>query len=196
MALTRKYLSALGIESDKVDEIINAHSETVDALKEQRDEFKAEAERLKPYEEKYQKLKESVDDTLPEKYESLQKEYDEYKEKVKTNETTRAKTTAYKGLLEQVGIKGKRADKIMQVTSLDSFSLDKDGNIKDAEKISDSIKEEWADFIPTVDKKGAETDTPPANKGGGTKTKEEIMAIKDTEARQQAIAENHELFGF
>ena len=28
MALTRKFLSALGIESDKVDEIISAHTET------------------------------------------------------------------------------------------------------------------------------------------------------------------------
>ena len=31
MALTRKFLAALGIEADKIDEIINAHSETVDA---------------------------------------------------------------------------------------------------------------------------------------------------------------------
>ena len=44
MALTRKFLSALGIEEDKVDEIIKAHTETVDALKEQRDELKADAE--------------------------------------------------------------------------------------------------------------------------------------------------------
>ena len=45
MALTRKFLSALGIEADKIDEIINAHSETVDALKEERDNFKSNAEK-------------------------------------------------------------------------------------------------------------------------------------------------------
>ena len=32
MALTRKFLTAMGIEDDKIDEIITAHSETVNAL--------------------------------------------------------------------------------------------------------------------------------------------------------------------
>ena len=36
MALTRKFLSALGIEEAKIDEIISAHADTVNALKEQR----------------------------------------------------------------------------------------------------------------------------------------------------------------
>lgn len=33
MALTRKFLAAMGIEADKIDSIIDAHTETVDALK-------------------------------------------------------------------------------------------------------------------------------------------------------------------
>ena len=37
MALTRKFLSALGIEEAKIDEIISAHVDTVNVLKEQRD---------------------------------------------------------------------------------------------------------------------------------------------------------------
>ena len=44
MALTRKFLSAMGIEQDKVDEIINAHVEVTDALKEERDRYKADAD--------------------------------------------------------------------------------------------------------------------------------------------------------
>ena len=47
MALSRRFLAALGIESDKVEEIITAHAETVDALKAERDEFKADAEAYK-----------------------------------------------------------------------------------------------------------------------------------------------------
>ena len=46
MALTRKFLTALGIEADKVDEIINAHAETVDALKAERDTYKDKAEKF------------------------------------------------------------------------------------------------------------------------------------------------------
>ena len=37
MSFTRRFLSALGIEAEKIDEIINAHIEVVDGLKEERD---------------------------------------------------------------------------------------------------------------------------------------------------------------
>ena len=46
MAFTRKFLSALGIEADKVDQIIDAHTEVTDALKSERDKYKADAEKL------------------------------------------------------------------------------------------------------------------------------------------------------
>ena len=50
MRLTRKYLSALGIDADKIDEIIEAHMETVNALKSELDDAKAnsgDAEKVK-----------------------------------------------------------------------------------------------------------------------------------------------------
>ena len=40
MSLTRKMLKAMGIEDEKIDQIIEAYTETVDALKEQRDQYK------------------------------------------------------------------------------------------------------------------------------------------------------------
>ena len=49
MAFTRKFLSAMGIEADKVDEIINAHIEVVDGLKEERDNFKKNADKAYPH---------------------------------------------------------------------------------------------------------------------------------------------------
>ena len=39
MSLTRKFLSAMGIEEDKIEQIIDAHTDTVNALKEARDGF-------------------------------------------------------------------------------------------------------------------------------------------------------------
>ena len=60
MALTRKFLSALGIDADKVDEIINAHTETVDALKNERDKYKADAEKLPEVTRELTSLKETV----------------------------------------------------------------------------------------------------------------------------------------
>ena len=46
MSLTRKMLKAMGIEDEKIDQIIEAHTETVDGLKEQITQYKASAEKL------------------------------------------------------------------------------------------------------------------------------------------------------
>ena len=44
MGLTRKFLKGMGISDEQIDAIIDAHTETVDALKAQRDELKANAD--------------------------------------------------------------------------------------------------------------------------------------------------------
>ena len=46
MALTRKFLKALEIEGDKADQIIEAHTETLDGLKASLDAAQADAGRL------------------------------------------------------------------------------------------------------------------------------------------------------
>ena len=46
MALTRRALKAMGIEDEKIDEIINMHTETVDGLKADVAKYKADAETL------------------------------------------------------------------------------------------------------------------------------------------------------
>ena len=71
---------------------------------------------------------------------------------------------------------------------------DKDGNVKDSKDIVKSLKTEWADFIVTEGVRGASTSNPPANTGGGKMSKDEIMKIKDTAERQQAMLENKDLF--
>ena len=58
------------------------------------------------------------------------------------------------------------------------------------------IEKDWADFKVTTTTKGAQVENPPANNGKAKRSVDEIMAIKDDAARQRAIAENHELFGF
>jgi coenzyme F420-reducing hydrogenase delta subunit len=198
MALTRKFLAALGIEADKVDEIIKAHSETVDGLKEQIDSYKADAEKLPAVTEERDKLKEAVKndrtEELQKKYDDLKSEYDNYKSDVKGKEVKASQTKAYKELLKEAGVSEKRIDTILKVTDLSKVDFDKENNVKDADKVKESIKSEWADFITTTSSKGADTTTPPANTGGA-KTKDEILAIKDPSERQAAIAENHELFG-
>ena len=88
----------------------------------------------------------------------------------------------------------KRMDAILKVSDLDGFDLDEEGKIKDAKKVTEAVKEEWADFIVKESTKGAETSTPPANGGGAAMTKDEIMKIRDPMERQNAIAANMGLF--
>ena len=201
MALTRKFLTAMGIEAEKIDEIISAHSDTVTALKEDRDKYKADAEKVPSMQKELDSLRKTVEDNndeeYKEKYEKIKKEFDDFKNDLKAKEDRTAKANAYKSLLKEVGISDKRIDSVLKVSNeiIDGLKVDSDGKIKDADKVKDSIKDEWSDFISKEGVKGADTNNPPSNNGGGKMTKEEIFKIKDASDRQKAIVENHELFG-
>lgn len=174
MALTRKFLSALGIEAEKIDEIIEAHTDTVNALKEERDKYKSDAEALPGVQKELDELKEAAeknpDGAYKEQYDKLKKEYDDFKADIDAKEVKAKKQEAYKALLAEMGVSDKRHASIVKVTSLDDFELDKDGKFKKADEIKESIKSEWADFIQTKETKGAETATPPAGDNGGSRT--------------------------
>lgn len=197
MAFTRKFLSALGIEPDKVDEIIAAHTEVTDALKEERDRYKVDAEKLPDVESKLKALEEKAagEDPYKEKYEKLKKEHDDYKKDVEAKATTAKKENAYKELLKAVGIPEKRIDSVIKLSDISKVELDDEGNVKDGDTLKESLKKEWADIIPTIKTEGANSSTPPANNGKTTMTKEQIRAIPDATARQKAMLENPSLFG-
>lgn len=200
MALTRKLLATMSIEEDKVDQIIEAHSDTVNALKEQIATYKADAEKLPAVQKELDELKAAAEksdkDAYKVKYEALKEDFDKYKEEVQEKETHAKKENAYRELLKEVGISEKRINAVLKVSEFDSIELDGEGNVKDADKLKDGIKTEWDDFIVTTQSTGATTATPPTGNGRIYKSKDEIMSIKDTTERQKAIAENHELFGF
>lgn len=197
MALTRKFLSALGIEPDKVDEIISAHSDTVDALKEERDEYKTKAEKSEVDSEKFERLKTenqelkdakaNTDSDWEKKYNDLKTEYDSYKGDVEAKAVKQTKVDAYKKLLKDANVSDKRFDTILKVSGeiIDGIELDKDGAVKDAEKLTENIKKEWSDFIVTTRQEGAKTPTPPSNVTGGPKP--ESRAAKLAEEYHNSI---------
>ena len=200
MALTRKFLAALGIEADKIDEIINAHTETVDALKNERDGFKVDAEKLPAVQKELDDMKAAAEkdgkDPFKVKYEALKEDFDNYKKEISAKETKAAKTDAYRSLLKEAGISDKRIDAVLKVSDVDAIKLDKDGAIEGKDELLSTIKSEWADFIPTESTKGADTPKPPANNGGALKTRDEIYKtdengrfILDASQRQEALAQ-------
>lgn len=166
MALTRKMLKAMGLEDEKIDQIIEAHSETVEALKEDRDKYKTDAEKLPGVRKELDELKETAKkdegkDPYKVKYDALKEEFETFKKDVSAKETKAGKENAYKELLKEAGVSEKRIASVLRVSDVDSIELDTDGKIKDADKLKENIKKEWSDFIVTESTTGAQTPTPP-----------------------------------
>ena len=207
MALTkaqvREILGKADIPTDKLKDaleaIISGHTDSIEALREERDTLRDEISKYKEYEQKYKDVQAELEDAKKlisgeKDYDSLKKEFDDYKKSVETEKSKTAKTEAVKSLLAELGISEKRMAAILKVTDIDGISLNKDGGITNAEKLKETLKDEWSEFIPTQSEKGANTAEPRKNTGGNKMTKDEILAIKDTAQRQQAISENLDLF--
>lgn len=197
MALTRKFLSALGIEADKVDEIISAHTEVTDALKADRDKYKADAEKLPSIQKELDELKKAKEgeDPYRKKYEELQKEFNDYKADIEAKNTTAKKEQAFKAILKEIGVSDKVIDNVIKVSDMSKIEFDDKGEVKGADDLKKSLSTEWAGFISTKKKEGANSANPPANDGKSTMTKEQIRAIADPVERQKAMLENASLFG-
>lgn len=170
MALSKKMLQAMDIPEEKIDQIVEAHRDTINGLTAERDQLKSEVAELSGIKEQMananaelSKLKEG---DWENKYNTLKSEYDTYKADTEAKATQTAKSNAYRQLLLDAGISDKRITAIMKVSDIASVELDKDGNIKDAESITAKVKEEWADFIVTKHEEGANTPNPAGNTGG------------------------------
>jgi hypothetical protein len=79
-SLSRKFLDSLGIEGDKADLIIERHNEVLTEIKDERDQFKTEAEKLPDIQkqlEEYQKAEnDPKNNTLQVKYDALKEEFE------------------------------------------------------------------------------------------------------------------------
>lgn len=195
MAVTRKFLKALGIEDEKIDEIIEAHTEVTEALKKERDSYKADAEEVGELRKKVKDAEAKDGEDWEAKYKEEHEAFESYKTAQSDKEIAKAKETAYAKLLKEANVSEKRISSILKVTDLSKVELDKEGALKNADTLSEAIKNEWADFITSSRTKGADTKTPPGSSSGKL-SREEIMKIKDPVKRQKAIAENFEAFGY
>lgn len=198
MALTRKMLKAMGIEEEKIDQIIEAHSETVDSLKADRDNYKKDADQLKSVREELDDLKAKGDDGWKEKHDKLKGEFDQYKTDVQAKETHSKKVEAFKAILKDGNFSEKGIEKAVKYADFEKMELDEDGKtIKNAPEHLKAAKEEWAEYVTTTTTTGAKTSTPPANSGGAKLTKEDIYKkdergryVMSASERQKALVEN------
>lgn len=166
MALTRKALKAMGIEDEKIEQIIEMHSETVSALKDEIDGYKDMQTQLDTVTKERDELKTAADNNKTNDSDKA-KEIKTLKaeiEKYKAAETLTAKRAAYTELLTAAGVDGKRHNAIMKLTDFNSIELDEQGKIKDSDKLTESVKADYADFIVQSDVKEHKPNTPPDRK--------------------------------
>lgn len=177
MALTKKMLQAMGLEDAQIEQIIEAHRDTINGLTETRDNLQAElnkandeVKRLSTVEKDLvkanAKLEEAAD--TAQKLKDLRAEYDDFKASVKAKDIAADKAKLYRELLTKAGIPEKRHDAILRVTDLDTIELGEDGKISNAKELSENIDSEWSDFKVTEGRQGAKTPNPPSNNGGST----------------------------
>lgn len=199
MALTRRALKAMGIEDEKIDEIIAMHTETVDGLKADVAKYRADAEALPGVRQQLEQAQNDLEagkgDSWKARYEAVKQEYDGYKQEQAQKEARAAKERAYRELLRQAGVSERRLDAVLRVSDLDSVELDESGKVRDADSLTAGIQSEWADFIQTTSTQGAQTATPPANTGQAM-SRQDIYRkdgrgryVLSTAERQQALAE-------
>ena len=162
MALTIKMLKDLGIEQDAIEAIVKAHGDTVDALKAERD---AALDRASIAEEKAGEAGKQEIQELQNKLDNERAEFAEFKKSVDAEKANAEKAQLYRKLLVEQGVDARRIDSIMRVTDLSDVNV-KDGEIEDADKLSEGIRDTWADFIGTVKTKTASVDTPPTTDPG------------------------------
>lgn len=163
MALTRKMLKAMGIEDEKIDQIIEEHTESTDALKQQRDDWKAKAE-AKPAADPKPKDPEPSDEYKT-KYDAEKKAFEDYKAGIEAEKAEAEKRAKYRELIEKAGVDAKRIDAVLKISDLSGVTV-KDGAIEGADKLVEGIKADFKEFIPVITTKGADVAKPPAGDGG------------------------------
>ena len=192
MALTRKLLKSFGLDDAVIDSIIEAHTESTDALKKQRDDALAEAAKVealtKDLNEAKDKLAKAGDAA------KVQKDFDDYKAGIEAEKKGAKTRDALRALLKDIGIKRDSAlDLIMAAEKMDGYELDENGSLKDAENIANTMKQKHSEWIGEVSTTGVPPMNPPS--GGATKmTRAEIEKISDGAERRAAILQNMELF--
>lgn len=193
MAFTREFIrkaakeSGVELPKELEDALVQEHISARDAFSKVQVDSALEAN--KP------EAPPKVKDT--EEYKALKKQFDEYKAEQEGKETKAAKEKAYRALLQEAGVSEKRLESVLKVSDVDSVELDEKGAIKGADKLTESIKSEWADFITTTQTRGASTSNPPANNPSGAMTKADIYKkdehgryMLSAAERQKALMEN------
>ena len=163
-------LSENGLPTENLDaaanELCSRHKTSLDAIIEERDGFKEKAKQYDDVKRELDGLKANPTDDWKDKHDKVKKEFDDYKNGIEAEKTLASKKNAFTALLESIGIKEAIAkENALLKANFDEIELDGE-KIKDAEKLTETLKTTYAKFVEEPSTEGAKVDTPPGKSGG------------------------------
>ena len=182
MSLTRKLLKGMGLTDEQVDTIIEAHTDTVDGLKEQVKTYKADAEKLPSVQKELDDLKAAGDGGWEEKAKDFEKKYNDLVAENKNKETKAAKESAAKAFFESKGITGNSLEIAMRGSSAEIAALDLDGEkIKDSSALDALVNGTFKALVSTTTTKGANIPNPPVTTPNKAYSADDIRKMSPAE---------------
>lgn len=186
MSLTRKMLSAMGIEADKIDQIIEGHTDTVNGLKDEIATYKADAEKLPTVTKERDEWKKKHDDVLAKQLDAakVQAEFDQFKKDIETKETNAKKRAALEAKLIADGANPDALELMLHGADLETVKLNEKGEAEEVDKAIEPIKTKFAKYFGEVTEQGAPRKTPPPGQASPDKDKmsdDEWFAAKQAE---------------
>ena len=182
MALTRKLLKGMGLTDEQVDTIIEAHTDTVDGLKEQVKTYKADAEKLPSVQKELDDLKAAGDGGFKEKFEKEHSDFENFKKTIQEKETKAAKESAAKAFFESKGITGNSLEIAMRGSSAEIAALDLDGEkIKDSSALDALVNGTFKALVSTTTTKGANISNPPVTTPNKSYSADDIRKMSPAE---------------
>ena len=182
MALTRKLLKGMGLTDEQVDTIIEAHTDTVDGLKEQVKTYKADAEKLPSVQKELDDLKAAGDGGFKEKFEKEHSDFENFKKTIQEKETKAAKESAAKAFFESKGITGNSLEIAMRGSSAEIAALELDGEkIKDSSALDALVNGTFKALVSTTTTKGANIPNPPVTTPNKAYSADDIRKMSPAE---------------
>lgn len=177
MALTRRFLNSLKLDEAVVESIIEAHSETVDALKQQRDDALASSASVEELTRERDELKQQLEALRAKGGDAarVQADFDAYKKQVEDERSAARADADVLAMLKEAGI---QRESFLQLASRafdrSRIQYAEGGEIANRAELVEAMRTEYADCIATDPApKGAPPADPPS--GGGKKITREML---------------------
>lgn len=185
MALTRRLLKEWQLEDEMIEKIIAAHAATVHALKEERDEARAQADMLQAAQEEVQRLKAEVEELTGcrQQAQEAQAALESYMAQQEKEKTDRRNGEAIRCLLEEAGCNPHAVELLMPQVKAEDI-LWEDEKVMNGTALLAEVMSKYGAFFAKEETLPTRLFAPPARPG-------RAVSARDIASMTQEEINNH-----